>query len=107
MKQMMKTKHSLLLIFLTIISLNFFSQGRIDGFFKGKGKYDFGGTLPNAPSFRELKVEYTRIGGTIYKPFGKRIGAYLGGYYNLTGRNVSQGLGINGGLVFKLSGKNE
>lgn len=68
-------------------------------------QYSFGGLdyrgTPVPSTFRELGVDYHKIGGTIYKPIGERLGAFLGASYVLLGRNVSQGFGINLGVVFK------
>ena len=66
----------------------------------GIGGLDYRGT-PAPASFRELGVSYHKIGGTIYKPFGKNFGAFVGLAYVLSGRNVSQGIGGNIGIVIK------
>ncbi len=68
-------------------------QHGIDGF-------DYRGD-PRPPTFRALGVSYHKIGGTFYKPLFKHLGAYVGTSYVLTGRNVSQGIGVNAGIVLK------
>lgn len=65
-----------------------------------KGGFDYLGT-PTPPSFRELGVNFNRIGATYYRPFGKRIGAYTGTYYTLNGRNIGQGPYISLGFILK------
>ena len=70
----------------------------------GIGGLDYRGT-PTPATFRQLGVSYHKIGGTFYKPIFKHLGAYVGASYVLVGRNVSQGFGVNGGLVLKYSKK--
>lgn len=64
------------------------------------GGFDYLGT-PAPPSFRELGVNYDRIGGTIYVPIGKRFGIYSNVGYTLSGRNIGQGLYAGAGCVLK------
>lgn len=70
-----------------------------------ENQYSFGGFdykgIPTPPSFRELGVSFHKIGGTIYKPFGERLGGYFGTGYVLSGRNIGQGPIVNVGLVLK------
>lgn len=68
-------------------------QHGIDGF-------DYRGN-PRPPTFRALGVSYHKVGGTFYKPIVKHLGAFLGASYVITGRNVSQGIGVNVGVVLK------
>ena len=68
-------------------------QHGIDGF-------DYRGT-PAPPSFRELGVSYNKVGGTFYVPLLKRLGAFVGAGYTISGRNIPHGLGINAGIVLK------
>lgn len=65
-----------------------------------KGGFDYLGT-PTPPSFRELGVNFNRIGATYYMPFGKRVGAYTGTYYTLNGRNIGQGPYVSLGIILK------
>lgn len=66
----------------------------------GIGGFDYRGD-PRSPTFRALGVSYHKIGATFYKPILKHLGAYVGTSYVLTGRNVSQGVGVNVGIVLK------
>jgi hypothetical protein len=68
------------------------------------GGLDYQGT-PKPKSFQELGVDFHKIGATIYKPIKKRFGVFVGATYILTGRNTSQGLGLNAGIVLKHSKK--
>lgn len=72
----------------------------------GIGGFDYRGDPP-PPSFRELGVSYHKIGATIYKPIKDFLGIYGGGSYVLSGRNVSQGIGVNLGVVLKYNKKNK
>lgn len=65
------------------------------------GGLDYLGT-PAPSTFRELGVNYTKIGGTFYTPIKKRWGFFAGASFVLFGRNVSQGAGLNLGFVFKV-----
>lgn len=64
------------------------------------GGLDYQGT-PAPSSFQELGVDFHKVGATIYKPLKKRLGMFVGATYILTGRNTSQGLGVNAGIVLK------
>jgi len=66
----------------------------------GRGGLDYLG-IPAPASFRELGVDYHKIGGTFYKPVKERLGIYGGASYVLDGRNISKGIGFSLGLVFK------
>lgn len=66
----------------------------------GIGGLDYQGT-PAPASFRELGVDYHKIGGTFYKPINDMLGMYGGASYVLNGRNISKGVGFSLGLVFK------
>ncbi|HAE31991.1 MAG TPA: hypothetical protein DCF89_12810 [Flavobacteriales bacterium] len=66
----------------------------------GLGGLDYRGT-PAPTTFRELRVDYHKIGATIYTPVWSRLGVFAGPAYVITGRNISQGLAINAGLVLK------
>ena len=68
------------------------------------GGLDYQGT-PVPSSFQELGVNFHKIGGTLYTPIKQRFGVFLGATYILTGRNTSQGLGLNAGIVLKHSKK--
>ena len=65
----------------------------------------FGGNdyMPGKPNadFRSFGFSYQKIGGTFYKPLRNRLGAFIGTSYVLAGRNVSQGVGVNIGIVLK------
>ena len=64
------------------------------------GGRDYLGT-PAPTTFRELGVGFDKIGGTFYVPFLGRFGSFVGASYVLNGRNLSKGLGLNAGIVFK------
>lgn len=66
----------------------------------GIGGLDYQGT-PIPASFRELGVDYHILGGTFYKPINEKLGIYGGASYVLAGRNISKGIGLSLGLVFK------
>lgn len=63
------------------------------------GGIDYRGT-PSPQNFKEFGVDYHKVGGTIYRPFSKRFGAYLSLSYALGGRNTFQGPGYGAGLVY-------
>lgn len=52
-----------------------------------------------ANSFRELEVDYQRIGGSFYKPMNDKYGVSLGLDYTLGGRNTFRQTGINLGFI--------
>ena len=70
------------------------------------GGLDYLGT-PAPTTFRELGVDYTKIGGTFYTPIKERWGFFAGASFIVYGRNVSQGAALNLGFVFKVSAKKE
>ena len=65
------------------------------------GGLDYQGT-PAPTTFRELGVDYTKIGGTFYTPIKKRWGFFAGASFVVFGRNVGQGAALNLGFVFKV-----
>lgn len=65
------------------------------------GGFDYLG-FPAPSTFKSLGVDYHRAGATAYKPINEKLGAALGCFYTLSGRNVGQGIGINGALIVKL-----
>jgi hypothetical protein len=67
-----------------------------------EGGRDYLGT-PAPTTFRELGVSYHKIGATFYKPFGSKFGGYAGVSSVITGRNISQGIGVNIGVILKAS----
>lgn len=69
-------------------------------FQKSDGGRDYRGT-PAPKTFKELGSDYHRIGGTYYMPIKEKLGFFVGLSYTLTGRNVGQGYGVNGGIVLK------
>jgi hypothetical protein len=64
------------------------------------GGLDYRGT-PRPSTFRELGVDFHKVGATYYRPLFDRLGFFLGTSYVVTGRNVSQGIGVNLGFVLK------
>ncbi len=68
-------------------------------------QYSFGGLdyqgSPAPSTFQELGVNYHKVGGTFYTPIKNKLGVFVGATYILSGRNTSQGLGINAGIVLK------
>jgi len=64
------------------------------------GGLDYRGT-PAPTTFKQLGVDYHKIGATYYRTLAKKIGAYVGTSYVITGRNISQGPAFNLGLVLK------
>jgi hypothetical protein len=64
------------------------------------GGLDYRGT-PAPSTFRELGVDYHKIGGTFYTSIFQRLGGFVGASYVITGRNLGKGTGINLGLVLK------
>ncbi len=63
------------------------------------GGIDYRGTPP-PQNFKEFGVDYHKLGGTVYRSFSKRFGAYINLSYSLSGRNTFQGLGYGAGLVY-------
>lgn len=70
-------------------------------FQQADGGLDYRGE-PSPTTFRELGTDYHKAGATYYRPLSDNLGAYMGASYVLDGRNVSQGIGINAGLVMKV-----
>ena len=72
-------------------------------------QYSFGGLdyqgTPSPSSFRELGVNFHKIGTTVYAPIKNKFGIFAGASYIISGRNTSQGLGVNAGIVLKHSKK--
>ena len=68
-------------------------------------QYSFGGLdyrgTPTPSTFKQLGVDYHKVGVTAYKPIFERLGAYVAFSYALTGRNIGQGPGFHGGVVLK------
>lgn len=52
-------------------------------------------------TFKELGTDFHRIGGTFYMPIKEKLGFFVGLSTILAGRNISDGYGINGGIVLK------
>jgi len=67
-------------------------------------QYSFGGTdylgAPRPQNFREFGVDYHKIGGTVFKPISKDLGAYVSLSYLLKGRNSFQGAAYGIGLSY-------
>lgn len=64
------------------------------------GGLNYRGT-PTPSTFKELGVDYHKVGATFYKPIFERLGAFVSTSYTITGRNTGQGLGGNVGIVLK------
>jgi len=64
-----------------------------------EGKDYRGFPAPN--NFRELEVDFLRVGATFYKPITPSFGAFVNGALTLDGRNVGLGPAVNVGLVFR------
>lgn len=64
------------------------------------GGSDYRGT-PTPSTFKELGVDYHKVGATYYKSFSNIIGIYTGLSYVLTGRNIGKGTGVSLGVVIK------
>ncbi len=60
------------------------------------------GTLDPATrgGFISLGIGYTRIGGTVYKNVYKNFGAFVGGSYTVSGRNIGKATRIGLGIVY-------
>lgn len=63
------------------------------------GGIDYRGT-PSPQNFKELGVDYHKIGGTVYTSIYNNFGAYLNLSYVLSGRNTFQGPAYGAGLVY-------
>lgn len=68
------------------------------------GGIDYRGT-PRPQDFSAFGVDFQKVGGTFYKPFSEKTGAYLSLSYVLDGRNVFQGPGYGIGLVYNFDSK--
>jgi len=64
------------------------------------GGLDYRGT-PAPSTFKELRVDYHKLGATIYSPIFERLGVFAGTSYVITGRNIGQGINVNIGFVLK------
>ena len=62
---------------------------------------DYRGT-PAPDSFRQLTVDFHKVGATVYRPFSEALGVYASAGYVLTGRNVPKAANVNLGVVIKL-----
>ncbi len=71
---------------------------------RGFGDKDYQGSVP-FDSFRELVVNYQRVGGVLYYSLQSQTGVFLSGSYTLNGRNTGKAYGISTGFVIKLSPK--
>jgi hypothetical protein len=69
---------------------------------KSFGGIDYRGT-PRPQNFREIGVDYHKVGGTLYRPLGADFGAYVSFSYTISGRNVFQGAGYGIGVVYNFS----
>ncbi len=65
------------------------------------GGLDYRGD-PMPLSFRELGVDYHKVGVSIYKPVLDFLGFSISGSYAFAGRNTDRTIGINAAAVFKL-----
>ncbi len=63
------------------------------------GGIDYLGT-PSPQDFREFGVDYSKIGGSVYKPFSENFGAYVALSYILGDRNTFLGPAYGLGLVY-------
>lgn len=64
------------------------------------GGRDYRGT-PAPSTFRELGVDYHKVGVTYYTTIFERLGFFVGTSYVISGRNIGQGIGANLGFVLK------
>ncbi|MAN60150.1 MAG: hypothetical protein CMC08_09980 [Flavobacteriaceae bacterium] len=62
------------------------------------GGIDYRGT-PAPQDFREIGVDYHKVGNTGYYSVNSTVGVYLSFSYLLSGRNVFAGPGFGGGIV--------
>lgn len=66
------------------------------------GGKDYRGTGDRAPStFRELGVDFTRLGGKWFFPMSDRVGLVADVNYTLTGRNIDQAVMVAGSIVWR------
>ncbi len=66
---------------------------------KSFGGIDYRGT-PSPQNFKEIGVDYHKVGGTLYKPFSEKVGAYISLSYILSGRNTFVGPAYGTGVVY-------
>lgn len=67
-------------------------------------QHSFGGVnYPTSVSFRNLGVDYHRVGGVFYYQPISKLGLFVNYSYTIAGRNTSQAYGIGGGFVVKLN----
>jgi hypothetical protein len=70
-------------------------------------QYSFGGIdyrgTPSPQNFKEIGVNFHKVGGTVYRPLSKNLGGYISLSYVLGGRNVFQGPSYGLGLVYSLN----
>ena len=57
--------------------------------------------FPAPDNFRELEVDFVRLGATFFKSISENFGVFVNGAYTVNGRNVGLGPAINLGLTFK------
>ncbi len=69
---------------------------------KSSGGIDYRGT-PAPQNFKEIGVDYHKVGGTLYRSFGEDFGVYASFSYTISGRNVFQGAGYGIGFVYNFS----
>ncbi|PTX61009.1 hypothetical protein C8N46_105165 [Kordia periserrulae] len=65
------------------------------------GGIDYRGT-PRPQNFRELGVNFHKIGGTYHFPLSKTSGIYISPSYVIDGRNVFQGFAYHAGFTYQL-----
>ncbi|EDP97936.1 hypothetical protein U8527_18255 [Kordia algicida OT-1] len=69
-------------------------------------QYSFGGIdyrgTPRPQNFREIGVNYHKVGGTYHYPFSQKSGIYIAPSYTITGRNVFQGFAYHVGFTYQL-----
>ncbi|MGJ8667356.1 MAG: hypothetical protein ACSHW7_13380 [Patiriisocius sp.] len=63
------------------------------------GGIDYLGTPP-PQNFKELGVDFNKVGGTVFHSFNQHWGSYVSLSYVINGRNVFQGPGYGIGLVY-------
>jgi hypothetical protein len=61
---------------------------------------------PRPQNFREFGVDFHKIGGTLFRPLGKNLGAFVNLSYLLSGRNSFQGPAYGIGLTYDFKAKN-
>jgi Putative MetA-pathway of phenol degradation len=71
-------------------------------FQKSIGGIDYRGT-PAPQNFRELGVDFHKIGGTLYKPFSSSLGAYVSVSYTFDGRNTFLGAAYGLGMSCQIN----